>query len=168
MFIKKQNINVSTFTVDSIAYAIKSAWRDLMNFEHPVFGRLKGPENCRIDVMPQHFLSAASGCRVKNGRMEYIINAWMVPEEQLPQLVKWLKEVCTPRQIKQIRALIRRINNENQLNRTRKRDRRIWAHDTIFVKWNQEDDWAICMKAFCEQFDIPLPLEFQKEWEGGW
>ena len=167
---KKHVLLESTFTAESIDYAIVSTWLDLLDFDHPLFGKSGGgPANCRIDALPQNFLSCASGQGETDGcgNIWPKINAWMIPSEELPRMVQWLRDACTPRQVKQIRALFSRINAENQLNRTRKRDRSIWLHDIIFEKWNKEDGWAVVMRAICEQFEIPLPPEFMQEWNGG-
>jgi hypothetical protein len=153
---------------NNIDEAIKSTWRDLMNFNHPLLGVLPGPENCRIDVLPLNFLSGAMETE-KDG-FGYIVPAinifWIKdPGNEIPKIVSCLRESCNAQQVKRISVLFARIGKENYLNRTRQRDRRLWIHDIIFEEWNKNNTWAIAMKAIYEQFDISLPQEYHEEWD---
>ncbi|MFH1611696.1 MAG: hypothetical protein ABH887_00255 [bacterium] len=135
---------------------------ELINYIHPMWGK---SDHIDLDAVVLNFLSHASGQDYKKDSTGQTPNifASMINKEELPRMIEQLRKDCTPEQVERIGDLIRMTITENQKQRVTKL--KGYTRDYIFDKWSKNDQWAVAMKTLCEQFEIPLPPEYEKEWE---
>jgi hypothetical protein len=150
-----------------IESAIEFGNRELLHYSHPLFSRNLGYTRIELDAVVLNFLSHASGEK-EDEPGEANVWASLLKREELSVMIEQLRKNCSHAQAGKIREFVGQVIQENQKQRVTKLDRKYYLHDYIFEKWNKKNYWAIAMKALCEQFEVFLPPEFEKEWEGGW
>jgi len=150
-----------------IKSAIEFGNKELRHYSHPLFPRNLGYTRIELDGVVLNFLSHASGEK-ENEPGNANIWASLLKKEDLPVMVEQLRKDCSNVQVVQIREFIILVIQENQKQRITKLERKYYLHDYLFEKWTKENNWAVAMRALCEQFGVPLPPEFEKEWEEGW
>ena len=163
-------MNNENFPVDFIfesrwiKSAIRFGWNELLRYSHPLFSRKLGYTRVELDAVVINFLSHTSGER-SDAPGQANVWASILSKSELTIMIQRLRKDCSGPQAKQIQMFVKKVICENQRQRVTTLDRKYYLHDYIFDKWSKERRWAVAMKELCEQFDVPFPPEFYREWK---